>query len=92
MAEIRILTEIQIETYRNPNERIKQQVITYQYDTLAPRTIWIDAAVLPDVAYELKNPGKPVPADVRAQGDKARRERIEAEIAKISQATKPRTI
>jgi hypothetical protein len=67
-------------------------VITYQATGLAPRTIWVNSDQLPDIAYQAKNPGKPVPADVQAAGDKIRRTLIEADIAKIAKVSPSRKI
>jgi len=84
MAEISILSESQIETYQTPDRKVRQQVITYQVASMAPRTVWVDAEKLPDVVYRAANPGKAVPADVQSKGDQVRRAAIEAEIAKIT--------
>ena len=92
MAEYSILSEQQIETYKTPTEKIKQQVITYQTTGLAPRTVWLDSASLPDIAWQTKNPGKPVPADLQQQGDKVRRAAFDADVAKIAKAAPARKI
>lgn len=92
MAEIQILSENQIEVYSTPDKRVKQEVITYLVDGMAPRTLWLDSAKLPDVAFALVNPGKPVPANLITQGDALRRAAIEADIARISKAPQPRKI
>ena len=90
--DIQILSENQIEVYSTPGTRVKQQVITYLAEGLAPRTIWIDTPKLPDTAYALANPGKTVPKDLQTQGDALRRAAIEADIAKISKAPSARKI
>jgi hypothetical protein len=92
MADITILSENQIETYSTPGTKIKQQVITYLSPGLAPRTIWLDSVKLPDTAFALANPGKPIPKDVQAAGDALRRAAIEADIAKIAKAPTARKI
>lgn len=92
MAEYNILTEQRLEIYKDLSHKIWQRVITYQAAGLVPRTVWIDEPLLPDAVFAAKNPGKPVPADVQAQGDKVRRVAFEADIARISQAPGPRTI
>ena len=90
--DIQILSESSIEQYTSPTQRVKQRVITYLAEGLAPRGIFVNADQLPDAVYQAKNPGKPVPADVQAQGDAVRRRIIEAEIAKMGQVVKPRSI
>lgn len=90
--EISILSETEIEVYTTPDKRVKQRVLTYLVEGFAPRTLWLDAAKLPDVAYQLANPSKPVPADVQAKGDALRRAAIEADIARLKQAPQPRKI
>lgn len=92
MAEIDILTENEIEIYTKPDVKVKMRVITYQVEGMAPRTVWVDRPKLPDLAYLDKNPGKPIPADVMKQGDAVRRQAIEADIAKLAQAPKPRRL
>ncbi len=92
MAEISILSEHEIEVYTTPDKRVKQRVITYQVEGFVPRTLWIDSDKLPDAAYALKNPGKPVPADVQAKGDAVRRAAVEADISRLKQAPQPRKI
>jgi len=92
MAEISILSEHEIEVYATPDRRVKQRVIIYQVEGFAPRTLWVDSDKLPDAAYILKNPGKPVPPDVQARGDAVRRAAAEADIARIKQAPGPRKI
>jgi hypothetical protein len=92
VGEIKIIAETQIETFTGPGLKAKQQVITYQVEGLAPRTVWVDSTTLPDITWRAKNPGKPVPVDVQAAGDKVRRSLIEAEISKISKAPGPRSI
>ena len=90
--DISIMSESEIEVYSAPDKRIKQRVITYHAEGFAPRTVWVDASTLPDVAWVAKNPGKTAPADIVAQGDKARRAAIEADIARIKTAAQPRKI
>jgi hypothetical protein len=90
--DLQILSENQIEVYNTPGTRIKQQVITYLAEGLAPRTIWLDTVKLPDTAFALANPGKTVPKDLLAQGDALRRAAIEADISKISKAPAARKI
>ena len=90
--DITILSENQIEVYSTPGNRIKQQVITYLAEGLAPRTIWLDTVKLPDTSFALANPGKAVPADLVAKGDALRRAAIEADIARIGKAPQPRKI
>lgn len=92
MAEIDILRENEIEIYDKPDHKVKMRVITYQVEGMAPRTVWVDRSKLPELAYQDKNPGKPIPADVLKQGDVVRRQAIEADIAKLQQAPKPRRI
>jgi hypothetical protein len=92
MAEYTILSETQISVYQTPTTRVKQQVITYQAPGLAPRTVWIDSLTLPDIKYQIDNPGKSVPANVQAEGDKVRRAAFDADMAKISKTTAPRRI
>jgi hypothetical protein len=91
-VEISILSENEIETYATPDKRVKQRVIIYQAEGLAPRTIWLDSEKLPDAAWQLKNPGKPVPADIQAKGDAVRRAAAEADITRLKQAPQPRKI
>lgn len=90
--EISIIAEHEIEVYTTPDKRVKQRVITYQVEGFAPRTLWLDSEKLPDAAYALKNPGKPVPADIQAKGDSVRRAAIEADIAELQKAAQPRKI
>ena len=90
--DIQILSENQIEVYSTPGTRIKQQVITYLAEGLAPRTLWIDTVKLPDTAFALANPGKTIPKDLQAKGDALRRADIEADIAKISKVPQARKI
>ena len=90
--DLQILSENQIEIYNTPSTRIKQQVITYLAEGLAPRTVWIDSVNLPDVAFALANPGKTVTKELLAKGDTARRAAIEADIAKIGKAPAARKI
>lgn len=90
--DLQILSENQIEVYSTPGQRIKQQVITYLAEGLAPRTIWLDSVKLPDTAFALANPGKTVTKDLQDKGDALRRAAIEADIAKIGKAPQPRKI
>lgn len=90
--EIEILSEHEIEVYTTPEKRVKQRVITYKVEGLAPRTLWLDSEKLPDAAYQLKNPGKAVPADIQAKGDAVRRQAIEADIARLKELPQPRKI
>ena len=90
--EIKILSEPEIEIYATPDKKIKQRVMTYQAEGYAPRTIWIDSDKLPDIVYQAKNPGKPVPADIQAKGDALRRAAAEADIAKLKEAPQSRKI
>ena len=90
--EIKILTESEIGIYVTPDKKTLQRVITYQAEGFAPRTIWLDSDKLPDAAFVINNPGKPVPKMLQDQGDKLRRAAIEADIAKIKTAPGPRTI
>ncbi len=90
--ELSIISETEIEAYTTPDKRVKQRVVTYQAEGMAPRTLWIDSEKLPDAAFALKNPGKPVPADIQAKGDTIRRAAIEADIARIKAAPQPRKI
>ncbi len=92
MAEYTILSELSIEVYRTPGNKIRQQVITYQTEGFAPRTVWLDSSLLPDVVYQLANPGKGIPADIQAKGDAVRRAAFDADIAKIKLAAPPRKI
>lgn len=92
MVEIDILTENEIEIYTKPDVKVKMRVITYQVEGMAPRTVWVDRSKLPDLVYQDKNPGKPVPTDVLKQGDLVRRQAIEADIEKLKQSPKPRRI
>ncbi len=90
--EIKILSETEIEIYSTPDKRIKQRVMTFQAEGFAPRTVWLDAPKLPDAAWMLANPGKPVPAKIQAEGDAIRRAAAEADIAKLKTAPAPRQI
>lgn len=90
--EIEILSETEIEVYTTPDKRVKQRVLTYKIEGMAPRTLWLDSEKLPDAAFKLANPGKPVPADIQAKGDQVRRQAVEADIARIKQAPQPRKI
>ena len=92
MAEYTILSEQSIEVYRTPGNKVRQQVITYQAEGFAPRTVWLDSSTLPDVVYQLANPGKAVPANVQAAGDAMRRAAFDADIAKIKASAPPRRI
>jgi hypothetical protein len=92
MAEISILSEHEIETYATPDKKVKQRVITYQVEGRAPRNVWVDSDKLPDVAYQVKNPGKKVPVDIQVNGDKVRRAAIETDIAKLNATPQPRKI
>lgn len=92
MAELKIISETEIETYATPNTKIRQRVITYQAEGFAPRTMWIDADKLADAVWLKANPGKPVPAAELAKGDAIRRATAEADIAKLKQAVAPRKI
>lgn len=90
--EISILSETEITVYPTPGTAVKQRVITYQAEGLAPRIIYIDAPKLPDVVYAQANPGKTVPADVQGKGDAIRRAAIEADIKKAASMPGPRKI
>ena len=90
--EINILSESELEVYTTPDQKTKQRVITYQVAGFAPRALWIDVSKLPDVAWQLANPGKPVPANIQAQGDAARRQAVEADLARLKQVPQPRKI
>jgi len=91
-VEISIVSEVQINTFKGPGLPTKQQVITYQAEGLAPRTVWVDTDKIADVQFLMTNPGKTVPADVQAKGDAVRRAAIEADIAKIKGTKGPRKI
>lgn len=90
--EFSILSEHEIEIYSSPDVKVKQRVITYQAEGLAPRTIWLDAPTLPDAVYQAKNPGKAVPAEIQAKGDALRRAAMEADIARVKSMPGPRKI
>lgn len=90
--EIRVLSETEIEIYSTPDKKIKQRVLTYQAEGFAPRTVWLDADKLPDVAWQKDNPSKAAPADIQAKGDAVRRAAAEADIAKLKTAPQPRKI
>ena len=90
--ELQILSETEIEIYSMPDKRVKQRVVTYLAEGLAPRTVWIPADQLPDAVYQAKNPGKTIPADIITQGDVVRRKLIEADIARIGKAPQARKI
>lgn len=90
--EIQVLSEHEIEVYTTPEKRVKQRVITYQVEGMAPRALWLDSEKLPDAAWQLKNPGKPVPPDIQAKGDAVRRKAIEADIERLKQVPQPRKI
>ena len=92
MVEYNILTEQRLEIYRSAELKGWQRAITYQTEGFAPRTVWIDEEKLPDAVWEAKNPGKPVPADLQAQGDKVRRATFDADIARIKAAPQARKI
>lgn len=92
MIDIDILTENEIEIYTKPDVKVKMRVITYQVEGMAPRTVWVDRAKLPDLAWQDKNPGKPTPVEVIKQGDVVRRQAIEADIERLKQAPKPRRL
>ncbi len=92
MSDIDILSENEIEVYTKPDLKVKQRVITYQVEGMAPRTVWVDRDKLPDLAWQDKNPGKPVPATVLKEGDAVRRAAIEADLEKLKQAPKPRRL
>ncbi len=90
--EIQVLSEQEIEVYTTPDKKVKQRVLTYQAEGFAPRTVWLDADKLPDVAWQKDNPGKAVPVDIQAKGDALRRKAAEADIAKLKTAPKARSI
>ena len=92
MIEIKILNEHTISTYPAPDKLVRQQVITYQVPGMAPRTIWLDTAKLPDSSYSQDNPGKPIPKAIQDQGDKVRRAAIEADLSRIKEQSKIRSI
>ena len=92
MIDIDILRETEIEIYTKPDLKVIQRVITYQVEGMAPRTVWVDRSKLPDLAWQDKNPGKPIPADIQKQGDLVRRQAIEADIERLKQAPKPRRL
>jgi hypothetical protein len=92
VVEYNILSEQRLEIYKDLQTKIWQRVITYQTEGFAPRTVWIDEALLPDAVYEGKYPGKPVPPDLQAKGDAVRRAAFDADIAKIKLAPGPRKI
>lgn len=90
--EIKILSEHEITIYPLPDKPTRQRVITYQAEGLAPRTIWLDSVKLPDAAWQLDNPGKPVPKDLQTKGDQLRRAAIEANVNQIKAAPQARSI
>jgi len=92
VVEYSILTEQRLEIYKSADAKTWQRVITYQTEGFAPRTVWIDEDHLPDAVWQVKNPGRPVPADIQAQGDKVRRAAFDADIAKIKASPQPRKI
>ena len=92
MAEVRILAESIVDTYPAPDRRVRETMITYQAEGMAPRLIAVESDKLPDYTYRVANPGKPVPADVQAKGDTVRKQAIDADMAKLKQAPQPRRI
>lgn len=90
--EISILSEHEIEIYTTPEKKIKQRVVTYQVEGFAPRTLWLDSEKLPDAAFQLANPGKPVPVAIQTKGDALRRAAIEADLERLKQLPQPRKI
>jgi hypothetical protein len=91
-VDIKILQETQIETYDTPGHKVKQEAIIFQAEGMAPQQIWLDSEKIPDVAYQLKNPGKPVPPDIQTAGDKVRRAAIEAKVNQLKAVPGPRSI
>ncbi len=90
--ELSIISETEIEAYTTPDKRVKQRVITYQAEGMAPRTLWIDSEKLPDAAFLLASPPKKITPDIQAKGDAVRRAAIEADIARLKAAPQPRKI
>jgi len=91
-VELEILSEQEIEIFTTPEKRIKQRVITYKAEGLAPRTLWLDSSKLADAKYQLDNPGKPVPPEVQAKGDATRKAAIMADIKLQSTLPQPRRL
>ena len=84
MPEVEILDEHEVEIYTSPETKVKQRVITYKAEGLAPRTIWLDSSKLADAKYQLENPGKSVPPEIQAKGDATRKTAIMADIKRMS--------
>ena len=89
---IKILSERVIPTSPAPGESQPSVAVTYQLSPLPPSVLFIAAEELPDVQWQLDNPGKAdVPKDLRDKGDQVRRQRIE-QLADRGRADEPRTI
>ena len=84
MPELEITSEVEVEVYTSPEKRVKQRIITYKAEGLAPRMITIDSENLADAKFQLESPGKPVPPELQAKGDAVRKKAIEADIKRIS--------
>lgn len=92
MPEVEILEEHEVELYTTPDTKVKQRVITYKAEGLAPRTLWLDSVKLADAKYSLDNPGKAIPPEVQAKGDATRKAAIMADIKRRTQAPPPRKL
>jgi hypothetical protein len=92
VPEIEILSEQEIEIYSAPGKQVKQRVITYKAEGLAPRTLWLDSSKLADAKYQLDNPGKPIPPEVQTKGDAARKAAIMADIKRQSELPQARKL
>lgn len=87
-----ILSEQEIEIYSTPDKKVKQRVITFKSEGLAPQTVWIDSDNLADVLWQRDNPGKKVPKEAQDKGDATRRAAFEAKVKQMTMAPPPRTV
>ena len=92
MIEITIDRENEIEVYITPERKTKMRMITFLAEGYAPQLMEIDRDKLPDLAWQDKNPGKPIPAEVQKQGDRVRYDAANAKLAELAKAPKPRRL
>ena len=92
MADVTIDRENEIEIYTTPDKKTKVRVITFLAEGFAPLTVRIDRDKLPDLAWQDKNPGKPIPPAVQEQGDRVRHTAANARLEELQHAPKPRRL
>jgi hypothetical protein len=79
-TDIRILSETILTATPAPGSSYRQVAITYSAPPRPPDVVFLRADQLPDLVWAQEHPGQEIPDSIRARGDRARRQAIEAQL------------